>query len=233
MPDPDDIFDGWSVVIQNANDNWIYVRRHGDDTTSEIQRNDLNKSLSTNCLMREREIAEFTYESHNDTFYRHALNPGSIPVFHARTAGGAVNLPLTGPLVGHTLPLSLLTNIEIQQGGLTLNSVHDYAVLRTNSRSSENRLFRITVHAEFIKNSNFSESGEVIVRGLLVKNTDYLTDTHTDTYWDSDDDAVATIDFSTFIELEDEDQIRPVFSSNPAVNGARIEYFDWTMIEVT
>ena len=95
LPDPDDIFDGWSVVVQNAGDNWIFVRRHSDDTTSEIQRNNLSKGLSTNCLMREREIAEFTYESHNDTFYRHALNPGVIPFFHAEKTNTNIDLSLT------------------------------------------------------------------------------------------------------------------------------------------
>ena len=231
LPDPDTIFDGWSVVIQNANDNWIYVRRHGDDTTSEIQRNNLNKGLSTNSLIREREIAEFTYESHDDTFYRHALNPGVIPFFHAEKTNTNIDLSLTGPLTGTVVDL-VSGDIVTNQGGFTLNS-GNYAVLRTNSRSSENRLFRVTVHAQFSKQATFSESGEVLISGLLRKNTDYLTETQTHSYWHSDDDALVAIELSAFIELEDEDELRPSFTTNPAVDNATVDYFDWTIVEVT
>ena len=231
LPDPDDIFDGWSVVVQNAGDNWIYVRRNSSDTTSSIQRNNLSKGLSTNCLMREREIAEFTYESHNDTFYRHALNPGTIPLFHARRNDVNIDLSLTGPLTGTVVSLSS-GDIETNSGGFTLNS-SNYAVLRTNSRSSENRLFRVDVHAQFSKQNTFTESGEVIVSGKLRKNTDFLNDTETHAYWHPDDDALVAVELSTLIELEDEDELRPSFTTNPAVDNATVDYFDWTIVEVT
>ena len=231
LPDPDDIFDGWSVIVQNAGDNWQYVRRHADDTSSSIQRDNTTKEETTNALMRESETSEFIYSGSTDTFYRHILNSGILPLFHARVTDTNVNLPLTGNLSGTFVDLDS-DDILHDEGGFSLDS-NDFALLRTNSNSSETRLFRVTVNAQFSKLSNFSQSGDVVVSGQLRRNSDFLSETQTHSLWQSDDDALIGINISTLIELEDEDRLRVSFSSNPGVNNARFDVFDWTIVEVT
>ena len=231
LPDPDDINDGWNVTIENDGDNWQYITRNSSDTTSSIVRDDLNRSRETNALMRRRQVNQYTYLANGDRFALTVLDRGVIPHFHARKTDINKNLPLTPPITGVSIGL-VSGDIERSGGGFTLNS-SSFAVLRTNSRSSENRVFRITVHAQLSKLSNFSQAGDTIIEGVLIKNTDYLNDTRTESYWAVEDDALVTVDFTTLVELEDEDMIRPSFGSNPSVNNARFDYFDWTIVEVT
>ena len=231
LPDPDDIFDGWLVVIQNDGDNWMYVRRHGDDTTSRIVRDDLASSRETNALMRERQANQYTYLAIEDRFILTVLDKGVIPYFHAKKTNTNIDIPTTAPS-SETFINLVSDDIEENRGGFTLNS-NDFAELRTNSRSSENRLFRVTLHAQFSKRVGFGQSGGVILSSQLRKNSSFLNDTQTHSYWHSDSDAVVTLVSSSLVELEDEDELRFGFSSNPGASNARIDYFDWTIVEVT
>ena len=122
--------------------------------------------------------------------------------------------------------------LVVGEGGFSLIS-NNYARFRTNSRSDENRLFRVNVHVQLSKRSNFSPDEENIITVQIFKHTTIIAGSRNSAIWTDDDDAIVTVNSSVLVELEDQDELRVYITSDPAASNARIDVFDWTIVEVT